>query len=170
MLTFPLGLFFQTSFSSSVLVGPPRMSPKSQRMPRAHRVPPSRTTGMPPPVVDLISHTTPGDVPVTPSNRGNSSGGTWSSVVSGGTTFCVTNRHDARRLTVLACRIVHIFLPQKISSPHQLTDLAPRVRTIWAEPPLPPPLCLRQEQLPQSLLPLRRLLPPRPLRAPPQTW
>ncbi|XP_051923144.1 ataxin-2 isoform X3 [Hippocampus zosterae] len=64
--------------------GPPRMSPKSQRMPRAHRVPPSRTTGMPPPAVDLISHTTPGDVPVTPSNRGNSSGGTWSSVVSGG--------------------------------------------------------------------------------------
>ncbi|XP_019742943.1 ataxin-2 isoform X11 [Hippocampus comes] len=62
--------------------GPPRMSPKSQRMPRAHRVPPSRTTGMPP-VVDLISHTTPGDVPATPSNRGNSSGGTWSSVVSG---------------------------------------------------------------------------------------
>ncbi|XP_049618514.1 ataxin-2 isoform X11 [Syngnathus scovelli] len=62
--------------------GPPRMSPKSQRTPRAHRVPPSRTTSMPP-GVDLISHTTPGDVSVTPSNRGNSSGGTWSSVVSG---------------------------------------------------------------------------------------
>nr|XP_057928047.1 ataxin-2 isoform X10 [Doryrhamphus excisus] len=62
--------------------GPPRMSPKSQRMPRAHRVPTSRTTGMPP-VVDLISHNSPGDLPVTPSNRGNSSGGTWSSVVSG---------------------------------------------------------------------------------------
>ncbi|XP_077417529.1 ataxin-2 isoform X6 [Vanacampus margaritifer] len=62
--------------------GPPRMSPKSQRTPRAHRVPPSRTTGMPP-GVDLISHNAPGEVPVTPSNRGNSSGGTWSSVVSG---------------------------------------------------------------------------------------
>ncbi|XP_077377744.1 ataxin-2 isoform X5 [Festucalex cinctus] len=62
--------------------GPPRMSPKSQRTPRAHRVPPSRTTGMPP-GVDLISHNAPGEIPVTPSNRGNSSGGTWSSVVSG---------------------------------------------------------------------------------------
>ncbi|XP_061881541.1 ataxin-2 isoform X7 [Entelurus aequoreus] len=62
--------------------GPSRMSPKSQRTPRAHRVPPSRTTGIPP-GVDLISHNSPGDLPVTPSNRGNSSGGTWSSVVSG---------------------------------------------------------------------------------------
>ncbi|XP_054631098.1 ataxin-2 isoform X15 [Dunckerocampus dactyliophorus] len=62
--------------------GPPRMSPKSQRTPRAHRVPTSRTTGMPP-GVDLMSHNSPGDLPVTPSNRGNSSGGTWSSVVSG---------------------------------------------------------------------------------------
>uniref|UniRef100_A0A3B4Y7Y8 Ataxin 2 n=1 Tax=Seriola lalandi dorsalis TaxID=1841481 RepID=A0A3B4Y7Y8_SERLL len=63
--------------------GPPRMSPKSQRTPRAHRVPPSRTTGVPP-GVDLISHNAPGEVPVTPPTRSNSSGGTWSSVVSGG--------------------------------------------------------------------------------------
>ncbi|XP_042343603.1 ataxin-2 isoform X7 [Plectropomus leopardus] len=62
--------------------GPPRMSPKSQRTPRAHRVPPCRTTGVPP-GVDLISHNAPGDVPVTPPTRSSSSGGTWSSVVSG---------------------------------------------------------------------------------------
>ncbi|XP_071339423.1 ataxin-2 isoform X8 [Trachinotus anak] len=62
--------------------GPPRMSPKSQRTPRAHRVPPCRTTGVPP-GVDLISHNAPGEVPVTPPTRSNSSGGTWSSVVSG---------------------------------------------------------------------------------------
>ncbi|XP_040011930.1 ataxin-2 isoform X8 [Xiphias gladius] len=62
--------------------GPPRMSPKSQRTPRAHRVPPCRTTGVPP-AVDLISHNAPGEVPVTPPTRSSSSGGTWSSVVSG---------------------------------------------------------------------------------------
>ncbi|XP_068995289.1 ataxin-2 isoform X2 [Embiotoca jacksoni] len=62
--------------------GPPRMSPKSQRTPRAHRVPPCRTSGVPP-GVDLISHNTPGEVPVTPPTRSSSSGGTWSSVVSG---------------------------------------------------------------------------------------
>ncbi|XP_076005496.1 ataxin-2 isoform X12 [Genypterus blacodes] len=62
--------------------GPPRMSPKSQRTPRAHRVPPCRTTGVPP-GVDLVSHPPPGDVPVTPPTRSSSSGGTWSSVVSG---------------------------------------------------------------------------------------
>ncbi|XP_027133530.1 ataxin-2 isoform X8 [Larimichthys crocea] len=61
--------------------GPPRMSPKSQRTPRAHRVPPCRT-GVPP-GVDLISHNAPGEVPVTPPTRSSSSGGTWSSVVSG---------------------------------------------------------------------------------------
>ncbi|XP_028269942.1 ataxin-2 isoform X6 [Parambassis ranga] len=61
--------------------GPPRMSPKSQRTPRAHRVPPCRTSGVPP-GVDLISHNAPGEVPVTPPTR-SSSGGTWSSVVSG---------------------------------------------------------------------------------------
>ncbi|KAM7391394.1 hypothetical protein PAMP_022087 [Pampus punctatissimus] len=62
--------------------GPPRMSPKSQRTPRAHRVPPCRTTGVPP-GVDLISHNAPGEVPLTPPTRSSSSGGTWSSVVSG---------------------------------------------------------------------------------------
>lgn len=67
----------------SSFTGPPRMSPKSQRTPRAHRVPPCRTTGVSA-GVDLISHNAPGDVPVTPPSRSNSSGGTWSSVVSGG--------------------------------------------------------------------------------------
>ncbi|XP_041642564.1 ataxin-2 isoform X8 [Cheilinus undulatus] len=62
--------------------GPPRMSPKSQRTPRSHRVPPCRTSGVPP-GVDLISHNSPGEVPVTPPTRSSSSGGTWSSVVSG---------------------------------------------------------------------------------------
>ncbi|KAG7489687.1 hypothetical protein JOB18_018082 [Solea senegalensis] len=62
--------------------GPPRMSPKSQRTPRTHRVPPSRTTGIPP-GVDLISHNAPGEIPVSAPTRSNSSGGTWSSVVSG---------------------------------------------------------------------------------------
>uniref|UniRef100_A0A672IXU3 LsmAD domain-containing protein n=1 Tax=Salarias fasciatus TaxID=181472 RepID=A0A672IXU3_SALFA len=63
--------------------GPPRMSPKSQRTPRAHRAPPCRTSGVPP-GVDLISHNAPGDLPVNPPTRSSSSGGTWSSVVSGG--------------------------------------------------------------------------------------
>ncbi|KAM4745846.1 ataxin-2 isoform 2-T2 [Anableps anableps] len=62
--------------------GPPRMSPKSQRTPRAHRVPPSRissvSTG-----VDLGSHNPPGEVSATAPSRSSSSGGTWSSVVSG---------------------------------------------------------------------------------------
>ncbi|KAK1893078.1 Ataxin-2 [Dissostichus eleginoides] len=58
--------------------GPPRMSPKSQRTPRSHRAPPCRTTGG-----DFISHNAPGEVPVTPPTRSSSSGGTWSSVVSG---------------------------------------------------------------------------------------
>ncbi|XP_029017274.1 ataxin-2 isoform X4 [Betta splendens] len=62
--------------------GPPRMSPKSQRTPRTHRVPPCRTTGVPP-GVDLISHNTPGELPVSAPTRSSSSGGTWSSVVSG---------------------------------------------------------------------------------------
>ncbi|XP_074526113.1 ataxin-2 isoform X1 [Halichoeres trimaculatus] len=62
--------------------GPPRMSPKSQRTPRAHRVPPCRTTGVPS-GVDLISHNAPGEVPVAPPTRSSPSGGTWSSVVSG---------------------------------------------------------------------------------------
>lgn len=61
--------------------GPPRMSPKSQRAPRAHRVQPCRTAGVPP-GVELISHG--GDGPMAPQSKSNSSGGTWSSVVSGG--------------------------------------------------------------------------------------
>lgn len=71
----------------SLSAGPPRMSPKSQRTPRAHRVPPCRTAGVPP-GVDLISHNAPGEVPVPPPTRSSSSGGTWSSVVSGGRGLC----------------------------------------------------------------------------------
>ncbi|KAF7200559.1 transcript variant X2 [Nothobranchius furzeri] len=62
--------------------GPPRMSPKSQRTPRAHRVPPSRISGVHP-GVDLVPHNPAGDVSAAPSTRSSSSGGTWSSVVSG---------------------------------------------------------------------------------------
>uniref|UniRef100_A0A3Q3EGW2 Ataxin 2 n=1 Tax=Kryptolebias marmoratus TaxID=37003 RepID=A0A3Q3EGW2_KRYMA len=62
--------------------GPPRMSPKSQRTPRSHRVPPSRIGGVHP-GVDLISHNSAGEAPAAPPTRSSSSGGTWSSVVSG---------------------------------------------------------------------------------------
>uniref|UniRef100_A0A8C7V2H9 LsmAD domain-containing protein n=1 Tax=Oncorhynchus mykiss TaxID=8022 RepID=A0A8C7V2H9_ONCMY len=61
--------------------GPPRMSPKTQRTPRTHRVPPG---GRVPPGVDFMPHNAPGEVPVPPPTRSTSSGGTWSSVVSGG--------------------------------------------------------------------------------------
>uniref|UniRef100_A0A8C7JCG6 Ataxin 2 n=1 Tax=Oncorhynchus kisutch TaxID=8019 RepID=A0A8C7JCG6_ONCKI len=60
--------------------GPPRMSPKTQRTPRTHRVPPG---GRVPPGVDFMPHNAPGEVPVPPPTRSTSSGGTWSSVVSG---------------------------------------------------------------------------------------
>uniref|UniRef100_A0A672IXU8 Sm domain-containing protein n=1 Tax=Salarias fasciatus TaxID=181472 RepID=A0A672IXU8_SALFA len=72
----------RVSVCPSSSTGPPRMSPKSQRTPRAHRAPPCRTSGVPP-GVDLISHNAPGDLPVNPPTRSSSSGGTWSSVVSG---------------------------------------------------------------------------------------
>ncbi|CAL9707996.1 unnamed protein product [Knipowitschia caucasica] len=61
--------------------GPPRMSPKSQRTPRTHRGPPCRTPGVPP-GLELISHNATVEVPTAPPTR-SSSGGTWSSVVSG---------------------------------------------------------------------------------------
>ncbi|XP_055017453.1 LOW QUALITY PROTEIN: ataxin-2 [Boleophthalmus pectinirostris] len=61
--------------------GPPRMSPKSQRTPRTHRGPPCRTSGVPP-GLELISHNAPVEIPAAPPTR-SSSGGTWSSVVSG---------------------------------------------------------------------------------------
>ncbi|XP_041756210.2 ataxin-2 isoform X7 [Coregonus clupeaformis] len=60
--------------------GPPRMSPKTQRTPRTHRVPPGSRV---PPGGDFMSHNAPGEVPVPPATRSSSSGGTWSSVVSG---------------------------------------------------------------------------------------
>uniref|UniRef100_A0A3Q2EGS9 Ataxin 2 n=1 Tax=Cyprinodon variegatus TaxID=28743 RepID=A0A3Q2EGS9_CYPVA len=76
--------------------GPPRMSPKSQRTPRAHRVPPSRissvSTG-----VDLASHNPPVEVSATPPTRSSSSGGTWSSVVSGGTEYFSSHRPRSPR-------------------------------------------------------------------------
>uniref|UniRef100_A0A8C7W432 LsmAD domain-containing protein n=1 Tax=Oncorhynchus mykiss TaxID=8022 RepID=A0A8C7W432_ONCMY len=60
--------------------GPPRMSPKTQRTPRTHRVPPGSRV---PPGVDFMPHNAPGEVSVPPATRSSSSGGTWSSVVSG---------------------------------------------------------------------------------------
>nr|DBA23211.1 TPA: hypothetical protein GDO54_014147 [Pyxicephalus adspersus] len=61
--------------------GPPRMSPKAQRHPRPHRVSNGRSTmcgGL-----EFVSRNEPGEVSAPPVARNNSSGGTWSSVVSG---------------------------------------------------------------------------------------
>ncbi|KAK3538928.1 hypothetical protein QTP86_023470, partial [Hemibagrus guttatus] len=62
--------------------GPPRMSPKSQRTPRAHRMPSCRGAG--PPGVEFMSQGASGETSTTPPARSSPSGGTWSSVVSGG--------------------------------------------------------------------------------------
>ncbi|MEE6503902.1 hypothetical protein FKM82_005009 [Ascaphus truei] len=62
-------------------LAPPRMSPKAQRHPRAHRVSNGRGTisgGL-----EFVSHNAPGEVSAPPVARSSSSGGTWSSVVSG---------------------------------------------------------------------------------------
>lgn len=62
--------------------GPPRMSPKAQRHPRGHRVSTGRGTissGL-----EFVSHNAPGEASTAAVARGSSSGGTWSSVVSGG--------------------------------------------------------------------------------------
>ncbi|XP_060762861.1 ataxin-2 isoform X3 [Neoarius graeffei] len=64
------------------LEGPPKMSPKSQRTPRAHRVPSCRGAG--PPGVEFMLQGASGEASTTPSARSSPSGGTWSSVVSGG--------------------------------------------------------------------------------------
>ncbi|XP_026106334.1 ataxin-2-like isoform X4 [Carassius auratus] len=61
--------------------GPPRMSPKSQRTPRPHRVASCRGGGPPPP--DYMSQGASVEVSVPPPTRNSPSGGTWSSVVSG---------------------------------------------------------------------------------------
>ncbi|XP_062373120.1 ataxin-2 isoform X4 [Sardina pilchardus] len=61
--------------------GPPRMSPKSQRTPRTHRVQTCRGGG--PPGGDFLSHNAPGEASAPPAARSSPSGGTWSSVVSG---------------------------------------------------------------------------------------
>ncbi|XP_064889564.1 ataxin-2 isoform X18 [Columba livia] len=61
--------------------GPPRMSPKAQRHPRGHRVSTGRGTissGL-----EFVSHNAPGEASTAAVARGSSSGGTWSSVVSG---------------------------------------------------------------------------------------
>ncbi|XP_069816888.1 ataxin-2 isoform X7 [Dendropsophus ebraccatus] len=60
--------------------GPPRMSPKAQRHPRTHRVSNGRSMcgGL-----EFVSRNEPGDVSAPPVSRNSSSGGTWSSVVSG---------------------------------------------------------------------------------------
>ncbi|KAJ8415477.1 hypothetical protein AAFF_G00424570 [Aldrovandia affinis] len=58
--------------------GPPRMSPKTQRTPRTHRMPTGR--GGVPPGVEFMSHNAPGDVSTPPPARSSPSGGTWSSV------------------------------------------------------------------------------------------
>ncbi|KAK7164881.1 hypothetical protein R3I94_003308 [Phoxinus phoxinus] len=60
--------------------GPPRMSPKSQRTPRPHRVPSCRGGGPPP---DYMSPVSSMEVSAPPLARNSPSGGTWSSVVSG---------------------------------------------------------------------------------------
>lgn len=58
------------------------------------------------------------------------------------------------------------------SSAPQLTDLAPRDRTVLVEPPLAPPPSrhLRQEQLLWKLLLHQHQLPLLLLLAPPPTW
>ncbi|TRZ04183.1 hypothetical protein DNTS_007801, partial [Danionella cerebrum] len=61
--------------------GPPRMSPKSQRTPRPHRVSTGRGGG--PPQPDYMLQGASVDVGANPPTRNNPSGGTWSSVVSG---------------------------------------------------------------------------------------
>ncbi|KAM4053528.1 ataxin-2 isoform 7-T7 [Anomaloglossus baeobatrachus] len=61
--------------------GPPRMSPKAQRHPRTHRVSNGRSTmcgGL-----EFVSRNEPGEVSAPSVARNSSSGGTWSSVVSG---------------------------------------------------------------------------------------
>ncbi|XP_040202323.1 ataxin-2 isoform X2 [Rana temporaria] len=61
--------------------GPPRMSPKAQRHPRPHRVSNGRSTmcgGL-----EFVSRNEPGEVSSPPVARNNSSGSSWSSVVSG---------------------------------------------------------------------------------------
>ncbi|XP_018105496.1 ataxin 2 L homeolog isoform X1 [Xenopus laevis] len=61
--------------------GPPRMSPKAQRHPRTHRVSNGRGTmcgGL-----EFVSRNEAGEASVQPVARNSSSGGTWSSVVSG---------------------------------------------------------------------------------------
>ncbi|XP_051981087.1 ataxin-2-like isoform X7 [Xyrauchen texanus] len=61
--------------------GPPRMSPKSQRTPRPHRVASCRGGG--PSTVDFMSQGASVEVSTPPCARNSPSGGTWSSVVSG---------------------------------------------------------------------------------------
>lgn len=76
-------MFFQISLISVfVNAGPPRMSPKSQRTPRPHRVASCRGGGPPP--ADYMPQGSSVDVSAPALARNNPSAGTWSSVVSGG--------------------------------------------------------------------------------------
>ncbi|XP_044131722.1 ataxin-2 isoform X5 [Bufo gargarizans] len=61
--------------------GPLRMSPKAQRHPRTHRVSNGRSTMVG--GLEFVSRNEPGEVSAPPVARNSSSGGTWSSVVSG---------------------------------------------------------------------------------------
>lgn len=61
------------------------MSPKSQRTPRAHRMPSCRGAG--PPGVEFMSQGASVEASTTPPARSSPSGGTWSSVVSGGKVY-----------------------------------------------------------------------------------
>ncbi|XP_028681109.1 ataxin-2 [Erpetoichthys calabaricus] len=61
--------------------GPPRMSPKTQRTPRGHRVSTGRSGVSS--SVEFMSHTATAEMSAAPAARTSPSGGTWSSVVSG---------------------------------------------------------------------------------------
>lgn len=77
------GFFLENKKSHLSLfnVGPPRMSPKSQRTPRPHRVASCRGGG--PSAGDFMSQG-PSEGSAQPAARGSTSVGTWSSVVSAG--------------------------------------------------------------------------------------
>uniref|UniRef100_A0A8C9S6D2 Ataxin 2 n=1 Tax=Scleropages formosus TaxID=113540 RepID=A0A8C9S6D2_SCLFO len=82
--------------------GPLRMSPKTQRTPRAHRLSSSR--GGIPSGVDFIPHSAPVDASIPPPAHSSMSGGTWSSVVSGGeqhSDLSLTHRPRSPKQTTL---------------------------------------------------------------------
>uniref|UniRef100_A0A8C9F7K0 Sm domain-containing protein n=1 Tax=Pavo cristatus TaxID=9049 RepID=A0A8C9F7K0_PAVCR len=110
--------------------GPPRMSPKAQRHPRGHRVSTGRGTissGL-----EFVSHNAPGEASTTAVARGSPSGGTWSSVVSGGSnssesdTFYKTNVFNPVFLMLDAfCFAVPNMPQQRQDQHHQSTMMHP---------------------------------------------